>query len=246
MTQRFQNQVAIVTGGASGIGEGITRRIVREGGRVVVFDTNEEAIQRVSSEPSATALRVDVSDEAQVQRGIQQVLETFGRLDIMVNCAGVVGPTSTPILDYKSTDFERVLQVNLLGSFYVLKHSLPPMLEQRYGRILLIASISGKEGNPGMVGYSTSKAGVVGLVKAVGKEYATSGVTVNGLAPAVIQTPMNQDTSPEQLQYMLERIPMKRLGTVGEVASLACWIISKEASFNTGFVFDLSGGRATY
>ena len=110
-------------------------------------------MQRVSSEPSATALRVDVSDEAQVQRGIQQVLETFGRLDIMVNCAGVVGPTSTPILDYKSTDFERVLQVNLLGSFYVLKHSLPPMLEQRYGRILLIASISGKEGNPGMVGY---------------------------------------------------------------------------------------------
>jgi 2-dehydro-3-deoxy-L-rhamnonate dehydrogenase (NAD+) len=128
----------------------------------------------------------------------------------------------------------------------MLKHSLPAMLEQNYGRILLIASISGKEGNPGMVGYSTSKAGVIGLVKAVGKEYATSGVTINALAPAVIQTPMNQDTSPEQLKYMLDRIPMKRLGTVEEVASLACWIVSAEASFNTGFIFDLSGGRATY
>jgi 2-dehydro-3-deoxy-L-rhamnonate dehydrogenase (NAD+) len=128
----------------------------------------------------------------------------------------------------------------------MLKHSLPAMLEQNYGRILLIASISGKEGNPGMVGYSTSKAGVIGLVKAVGKEYATSGVTLNALAPAVIQTPMNQDTSPEQLKYMLDRIPMKRLGTVAEVASLACWIVSEEASFNTGFIFDLSGGRATY
>jgi 2-dehydro-3-deoxy-L-rhamnonate dehydrogenase (NAD+) len=235
-----------VTGGASGIGEGITRRIVSEGGRVVIFDTNEEAMERVSSETGATSLAVNVSDEAQIQQGIGRVLETFGRLNVMVNCAGIVGPTSTPILDYKSIDFERVLQVNLLGSFYMLKHSLPPMLSQNYGRILLIASISGKEGNPGMIGYSTSKAGVLGLVKAVGKEYATSGVTINGLAPAVIQTPMNQDTSPEQLRYMLERIPMKRLGTVDEVASLACWIVSKEASFNTGFVFDLSGGRATY
>ena len=246
MIERFQNQVAIVTGGASGIGESITHRIINEGGKVVIFDMNQEAMQRVSKECGATPLTVDISDKAQVQQGIRQVIATFGKLDIMINCAGIVGPTSTPIISYESANFERVLQVNLLGSFYMLKHSLPEMLKQNYGRVLLIASISGKEGNPGMVGYSTSKAGVIGLVKSVGKEYATSGVTINGLAPAVIQTPMNQDTSPEQLNYMLECIPMKRFGTVDEVASLACWIVSKEASFNTGFVFDLSGGRATY
>jgi 2-dehydro-3-deoxy-L-rhamnonate dehydrogenase (NAD+) len=246
MSQRFSDQVAIVTGGASGIGEAITKRIINEGGKVVMFDTHEKNLERVSQECGAGAKVVDVSDESQVEQSIKSVLETYGKLDIMVNCAGIVGPTSTPILSYKSSDFEKVMDVNLFGSFYMLKHALPPMLSQNYGRILLIASISGKEGNPGMVGYSTSKAAVIGLVKAVGKEYATSGVTINGLAPAVIQTPMNQDTSEEQLKYMLERIPMKRLGTVEEVASLACWIVSKEASFNTGFVFDLSGGRATY
>jgi 2-dehydro-3-deoxy-L-rhamnonate dehydrogenase (NAD+) len=246
MTQRFQDRVAIITGGASGIGEGLTSRISSEGGKVVIFDTNQERMQKVSEAWGAAPILVDVSNETQVEQGIQQVLTSFGKLDIMINCAGIVGPTSTPIVNYQSADFERVLQINLLGSFYMLKHSLPAMLEQNYGRILLIASISGKEGNPGMVGYSTSKAGVIGLVKAVGKEYATSGVTINALAPAVIQTPMNQDTSPEQLKYMLDRIPMKRLGTVAEVASLACWIVSEEASFNTGFIFDLSGGRATY
>lgn len=243
---RFSEKVAIVTGGASGIGEAVTRRIISEGGKVVMFDTHEKNLERISRECDAGAKVVDVSNESQVEQSIKSVLETHKKLDIMINCAGIIGSTSTPILDYKSSDFERVMDVNLFGSFYMLKHSLPPMLGQSYGRILLIASISGKEGNPGMVGYSTSKAAVIGLVKAVGKEYATSGVTINGLAPAVIQTPMNQDTSEEQLNYMLERIPMKRLGTVDEVASLACWIVSKEASFNTGFVFDLSGGRATY
>jgi 2-dehydro-3-deoxy-L-rhamnonate dehydrogenase (NAD+) len=243
---RFSEQVAIITGGASGIGEAVTRRIIGEGGKVVMFNMHQENLERVSLDCGAGAKMVDVSDEKQVERGIQYVLETHKKLDIMINCAGIIGPTSTPIVNYQSSDFQKVMNVNLLGSFFMLKHSLPQMLSQNYGRILLIASISGKEGNPGMVGYSTSKAAVIGLVKAVGKEYATSGVTVNGLAPAVIQTPMNQDTSEEQLRYMLERIPMKRLGTFEEVTSLACWIVSKEASFNTGFIFDLSGGRATY
>jgi 2-dehydro-3-deoxy-L-rhamnonate dehydrogenase (NAD+) len=246
MSRQFSGQVAIVTGGASGIGEAITRRIISEGGKVVMFDMHQENLERVARDCGADANRVDVSDEGQVEEGIKYVLETHRKLDIMVNCAGIVGPTSTPIINYQSSDFEKVMDINLFGSFYTLKHALPPMLGQSYGRILLIASISGKEGNPGMVGYSTSKAAVIGLVKAVGKEYATSGVTINGLAPAVIQTPMNKDTSEDQLRYMLERIPMKRLGTVDEVASLACWVVSNEASFNTGFIFDLSGGRATY
>lgn len=246
MIGRFSNRVAIVTGGASGIGEAVARRLMDEGGQVVVFDVAQSGLDRVAEQVGVVARRVDLGDEDSVRRGIDDVVAQFGRLDIVVNSGGIVGPTSTNLTDYPTADFERVLRVNLFGSFYITKYAIPPMLKQGYGRILLLASISGKEGNPGMVGYSTSKAGVIGLVKAIGKEYATSGITVNGLAPAVIRTPMNEDTSPEQLHYMTERIPMKRLGTVEEAASLACWIVSDEASFNTGSIFDLSGGRATY
>lgn len=244
--ERFRDRVAVVTGAASGIGEAIAHRLASEGTTVVLLDTNEGALKRVAEACSSFFKVVDVGDERSVQMALAEVVREHGRLDIMVNSAGVVGATSTPILDYSAAEFERVLRVNLLGSFYMTKYALQPMLEQRYGRILLLASIAGKEGNPGMAGYSVSKAGVIGLIKAAGKEYASQGITVNGIAPAVVQTPMNADTTPEQLRYMTERIPMGRLGTTDEVAALACWIVSEEASFNTGFVFDLSGGRATY
>ncbi len=243
---RFEGRVAIVTGGASGIGEGIACRIAAEGGRVVIFDLDAENLDRVASQCKAIPMIVDIGDEQAVRQAIREVLNQFERLDILVNSAGIVGPTGTNIIDYDSADFLRVLNVNLVGTYYLTKYALPPMLAQNYGRILLVASIAGKEGNPGMIGYSASKAGVIGIVKAVGKEVAHTGVTVNGIAPAVIRTPLNERTSPEQMKYMTERIPMKRLGTVEETASLACWIVSDEASFNTGFVFDLSGGRATY
>ncbi|MBK8019932.1 MAG: SDR family oxidoreductase [Chloroflexi bacterium] len=243
---RFANRVAIVTGGASGIGEAVARRLRAEGAAVVIFDMNPERLEQVAADCGAEGQIVDMSDEAAVAGGVAGILARHGRLDIVVNSAGIVGPTSTKIVDYPSEAFQRVLAVNLFGSFNITRHAIPPMLEQGYGRILLIASIAGKEGNPGMIGYSTSKAGVIGMVKAVGKEYADRGITVNGLAPAVVRTPMNEDTSPEQLRYMLERIPMKRLGTVEETAAMVCWIVSEEASFTTGAVFDLSGGRATY
>jgi 3-oxoacyl-[acyl-carrier protein] reductase len=246
MSNRFTGKVAIITGGGSGIGEAIARRIAAEEGRVVIFDLAQEGMQRVAREAGVTPLAVDVSSEEAVCQGIGQVARQFGRLDIVVNSAAIVGPTSTKITDYASADFARVLQVNLFGSFYMVKHAIPPMLEHNYGRILLISSMAGKDGNPGMSGYATSKAGVIGLVKAIGKEYAETGITVNGIAPAVIRTPMNEKTSPEQLKYLTERIPMHRLGTVDEAASLGCWIVSEEASFTTGFIFDLSGGRATY
>lgn len=246
MNQRFAGRVAIVTGGASGIGEAIARRLAREGAQVVVFDVDAAGLERVAVEIPALALKVDISEEAEVQAAIAEVVAQFGRLDILVNSAGIVGPTSTKIVDYSSQDFRRVLGVNLIGSFHITKYVLPAMLANNYGRILLIASIAGKDGNPGMAGYTASKAGVIGLVKGIGKEYAETGVTVNGLAPAVIRTPLNEQTSPEQMRYMTDRIPMRRLGTVDEVAALACWIVSEEASFNTGFVFDLTGGRATY
>jgi NAD(P)-dependent dehydrogenase (short-subunit alcohol dehydrogenase family) len=246
MSTRFENKVAIVTGGASGIGEAIARRISSEGGQVVIFDIDEGGLERVSVECSATPLNMDVSREEDVVRGIQSVVGKFGRLDILVHSAGIVGPTSTKITDYSTEDFQRVLQTNLFSAYYLTKHAVTPMLKNNYGRILLISSMAGKDGNPGMVGYSTSKAGIIGLVKAIGKEYAETGITVNGLAPAVIRTPMNERTSAEQLRYLTDRIPMRRLGTVTEAASLACWIVSDEASFNTGFIFDLSGGRTTY
>jgi 2-dehydro-3-deoxy-L-rhamnonate dehydrogenase (NAD+) len=245
MEQRFTGKTAIITGGASGIGQAVARRICAEGGQAAVFDLNPQGLEGARAEGMA-AFAVDIGSEEAVRQAIAQVVERFGRLDIVVNSAGIVGPTSTKIVDYRSEDFARVMQVNLFGSYHMVKYSVPHMLANSYGRILLLASMAGKDGNPGMIGYATSKAGVIGLVKAVGKEYAENGITVNGMAPAVIRTPMNESTSPEMLQYLTERIPMKRLGTVEEAAALACWIVSDEASFTTGFIFDLSGGRATY
>ncbi len=249
--KRFEDQVAIVTGGASGIGAGVAARMADEGGHVVLFDVNEEALQKqVARIREAGGLAshavVDIAAGEQVRSSIDQVVKDHGRLDIVVNSAGIVGPTATKAVDYPDDVFAKVVAVNLTGSFLVTKYALPHMLDRNYGRILLIASIGGKEGNPGMAGYAASKSGVMGLVKGIGKEYAQTGITVNGLAPAVIRTPMNADTAPEMVRYMTNLIPMKRLGEIEEVAALICWICSKEASFNTGFVFDISGGRATY
>lgn len=251
MQYRFEGQVAIVTGAARGIGKGIALRLAREGARVFLVDCLGDELDLTVAEMKGEglridALRVDIANELQVREAFEEVARRASRLDIMVNSAGIVGPTGTTIENYSFADFRQVLDVNLSGAFLMTKYAIPAMLQTGYGRILLIASIGGKEGNPGMAGYAASKSGVMGLVKAVGKEYAESGITVNGIAPAVIATPMNQDTDPKLLKYMTDRIPMKRLGTVEEVTSLACWIVSKEASFNTGFVFDLSGGRATY
>ena len=248
--QRFKGQVAIVTGGARGIGEGIGLRLAEEACKVylidkleLVFETMEQMQKRGLD---VQAFQMDITDEQKVKSVIDQIIRDENHLDVLVNCAGIAGPTSTKITDYDLEDFERVLSINLTGSFIMTKYVIPPMLKQKYGRILHIASMGGKEGNPGMVGYAASKSGLMGLVKGVGKEYAGSGITVNGLAPAVIETPMNLDTDPEMMKYMVAKIPMGRLGTVEEVAAISCWIASKEASFNTGFIFDISGGRATY
>ena len=248
---RFDDQVAIITGGASGIGAGIAERLAREGALVALFDTNQRALVQKARAIKREGLKVDafivdVTSDSQVQSAVEEVVDRHERLDIMVNSAGVVGPTATHILDYSADDFRRVVDVNLTGSFLMTKHAIKPMVAQGYGRILLIASIGGKEGNPGMAGYAASKSGVMGLVKGIGKEYAEAGITVNGLAPAVVSTPMNQDTDPEMLEYMTSKIPMNRLCSIEEVAALSCWIVSREASFNTGFVFDISGGRATF
>lgn len=251
MAERFSNQVAIITGGADGIGKSIAGRLASEGATVVIFDNNGPMLERTMAEFSgrgytASGQRVDISQEVEVEQAIQAVTNTHGRLDIMVNCAGIVGPTNTKITDYSVADYDRIYQINLRGAFLMTKYAVGLMEKDNYGRILHMASIAGKEGNPFMAGYSSMKAGLIGLVKGIGKEYAETGITVNGIAPAVIRTAMNENTAPEQLAYMTAKIPMKRLGTVDEAASLAAWIVSPEASFTTGFIFDLSGGRATY
>ena len=248
---RFQNQTAIVTGGASGIGLGIGARIAQEKGRVLLADIDAEALDQarksLDGQPGQVeTARVDVTQEAEVRALIQSAVQRFGKLDVLVNSAGILGKTATNIHEYDLASFRNVLDVNLIGSFLVTKYAIEAMLPRQYGRILLLASISGKDGNPGMAGYSVSKAGVIGLAKAVGKEYAHTAITVNALAPALVATPLLADTAEESLDYMTSRIPMGRLGTVAETAALACWIVSREASFNTGAVFDLSGGRATY
>ncbi|WP_338876912.1 SDR family NAD(P)-dependent oxidoreductase [Spirosoma sp. SC4-14] len=251
MSDRFSKQVAIVTGGADGIGKGIARRLASEGATVAIFDNNSAMLERTVTEftnqgYAAQGYRVDISQEDEVKQAIQTVVNTYDRLDIMVNSAGIVGPTNTKITDYDVADYDRIYQINLRGAFLMTKYAVGVMENNNYGRILHMTSIAGKEGNPFMAGYSSMKAGLIGLVKGIGKEYAETGITVNGIAPAVVRTAMNENTAPEQLAYMTAKIPMKRLGTVDEVAALATWIVSKEASFTTGFIFDLSGGRATY
>ncbi|MBD3630640.1 SDR family NAD(P)-dependent oxidoreductase [Cyclobacterium sp.] len=249
--KRYTDQVAVITGAADGIGKAIAQRMAEEGASLALWDIKESRLKALESEWRAKgipvkATTVDISEEDAVEKAFRETVEHFGRLDILVNSAGIVGPTQTKITDYPTAAFDEIYRVNLKGSFLTSKYALSWMEKSGKGRILLIASIAGKEGNPNMVGYSATKAGVIGLVKALGKEYATTGITVNGLAPAVIRTPMNADTAPEQLEYMASKIPMHRLGTVEEAAAIACWICSDEASFTTGFIFDLSGGRATY
>jgi NAD(P)-dependent dehydrogenase (short-subunit alcohol dehydrogenase family) len=251
MNQRFDQQVAVISGGADGLGKGIAERIASEGGRVFLMDNNRDLLDKTIREfkemgLDAAGAETDISSEDQVKKAFDQAIETFGKIDIMVNSAGIVGPTNTNISDYPTAEFDKIYSVNLRGAFLMTKYAVQAMEKNNYGRILLIASIAGKEGNPFMAGYSAMKAGVIGLVKGIGKEYAGKGITVNGLAPAVISTAMNRDTDPAQLAYMAAKIPMNRLGTIEEVAAISTWIVSTEASFTTGFVFDLSGGRATY
>jgi NAD(P)-dependent dehydrogenase (short-subunit alcohol dehydrogenase family) len=251
MKKRFENQVAIITGGADGLGKGIAQRIASEGGKVVLFDINAALLSQTVSQLladgyTAEGKAVDVSSEQAVEQAIAEVDKEYGKLDIMVNAAGIVGPTGIRITDYPMEAYDKIYAVNLRGAFLMTKYAVRAMEKHSYGRILLIASIAGKEGNPFMAGYSSMKAGVIGLVKGIGKEYAETGITVNGLAPAVIRTAMNDQTAPEQLAYMTARIPMKRMGTVEEVAAISAWIVSPESSFTTGFIFDISGGRATY
>lgn len=234
---------AIVVGASSGMGAAVVRRFAADGIRVAALDLASAAWPEDLGATSTG--RIDVTDAAGVADAIAEAAMALGGLDIVVNCAGILGPVSASI-DTEEETFSRIVNLNLGGAFAVTKAALTHLLPQGAGRIIHIASIAGKEGNPQMAAYSASKAGVIGMVKSVGREYAASGVTVNAIAPASIDTPLIQAMTPERRDVQKSLIPMGRFGTAEEIAGLVAYIASAESSFTTGFVFDASGGRATY
>lgn len=247
----YEGQVVIVAGGGAGIGAAAATLLASRGAIVVVSDVVLANAEKVAAEINgsggkAVARELNVADQNGVSNFINTVAKEFGRLDAIVNSAGIVGPTNTPLEKITATDIEKVLAINLLGAIWLTQAALPIMKAAQYGRIVHVASIAGKEGNPGMTPYVLSKSAMIGFVKAVAKEVATDGITVNAIAPAVIKTPMNANTSEETLKYMISRIPMGRLGEADEVAEMISFAASKACSFTTGFCFDTSGGRATY
>jgi NAD(P)-dependent dehydrogenase (short-subunit alcohol dehydrogenase family) len=248
MGSEFRGQVAIVTGAASGLGLAIANKLHTEGASVAMLDLNETVLRSAASEvgQNASPFTIDLTNETQVASTVQQIGERWGRIDILVNSAGVTGKTNLKSHEVETSDLRFVFEVNFMASFFAARAVLPWMLEQNYGRILHIASIAGKEGNAGMLAYSASKAAVIGMTKVQGKEYAETGITINALAPAVIQTPMVDAMPAEQVKYMTDKIPMKRCGTLEEIAHMAAFIVSPGTAFTTGFTFDMTGGRATY
>lgn len=248
MIPEWKDQVAVITGGASGIGFAVAEKLQSLGVQIAILDLNKgrlaAAREKLDSKP--LSIETNVSDESSVCAAVDRVMEKFGRIDILVNCAGITGTTNIKVHEVTADDFDNVYAVNLRGSFLVSKAVLPHMLDTNYGRICLIASIAGKEGNAGMTVYSATKAGVIGLVKTMGKDYARTGITANAIAPAVIQTPILETVPQETIDYMTAKIPMGRCGSLEEIAATISFIVSPENSYTTGFCFDLSGGRATY
>ena len=245
----LNSRAAIVTGGARGIGRAIAERLLASGARVSLWDVNAEALESASRDLARAGTvhtaSVDLSDLASVQAAAAATAAALGKLDILVNNAGITGGNAKT-WELNPEDWRRVMEVNLNGPFYCCHAIVPYLLQNGYGRIVNIASIAGKEGNPNAAHYSVSKAGVIALTKSLGKELATSNITVNAVAPAVIETDMLGQMTQAHIDYMLSKIPMGRFGKKEEAAALVAWLCSEECAFSTAAVFDLSGGRATY
>lgn len=243
----FSGKVAIVTGAASGLGYAIASKLLEEGAQVGVMDLNKPVLDTLfGNNENAQILSVDITNSDKVNEKVGMVFDAFGRIDILVNCAGITGITNVKSHEVSEDNLRKVFDINFMGSYYTSKAVIPYMLKVNYGRILHIASVAGKEGNAGMLAYSASKAAVIGMTKVQGKEYAETAITVNAMAPAVIKTALVEAMPEAQVKYMTDKIPMKRCGTLQEAANLAAYIVSDQNSFTTGFTFDLTGGRATY
>ena len=241
----FKNQVAVVTGGANGIGFSVAERLSKSGASVKIWDLDIEAAQTAAETINAEAVECDITDWISVQNATETSINGSEKIDILVNSAGIAGPNDT-VIDYDNKAWDRIISVNLTGTYYVNKAVVPHMKANGYGRIVNIASVAGKDGNPNASAYSASKAGVIALTKSLGKELADSNIAVNCITPAAARTAIFDQMSQEHIDYMLSKIPRGRFVEVKEISSMIAWMVSAENSFTTGAVFDLSGGRSTY
>ncbi|NWK97687.1 3-oxoacyl-ACP reductase [Sphingobium lactosutens] len=243
---RYEGRCAIVTGGASGLGKLVAARIVAEGGKVVLWDLNADALAATKAEVGAThVVALDVSDQAAVAAAAKESADALGKVDVLICSAGITGATATA-WDYPVDSWQRVIDINLNGLFYCNREVVPFLLENGYGRIVNLASVAGKEGNPNASAYSASKAGVIGFTKSIGKELAGKGVIANALTPATFESPILEQLPQSQVDYMRSKIPMGRLGLVEESVAMVCFMASEECSFTTASTFDTSGGRTTF
>ena len=238
---------AVITGGATGLGYAIAQRMLASGASVTLWDRDKQALAKACAElgPKAHGVTVDVGEHASVVAAVGQTLTQSAVIDALVNSAGITGP-NTKVWSYPVADWQQVMQVNLNGLFYCCREITPHMRDRNYGRIVNIASVAGKDGNPNASAYSASKAAVMALTKSLGKELADTGVRVNCVTPAAVKTAIFDQMSPEHIAFMLSKIPMARFGTPEEVAAMVSWLCTEDCSFSTGAVFDLSGGRSTY
>jgi NAD(P)-dependent dehydrogenase (short-subunit alcohol dehydrogenase family) len=243
----FNGRTAVITGGAAGIGFAIAQRLLASGGRVSVWDRDAAALDKAKARLIAgiDTRVVDVADAASVDAAAQAAASALGRIDALVCSAGITGPNTTT-WEYPVDAWRQVMEVNINGVFLCNRAIVPVMLKREYGRIVNIASVAGKEGNPNASAYSTSKAAVIGLTKSLGKELAKTGIRVNCVTPAAVKTAIFDQMSQQHIDFMLSKIPMGRFGQVEEIAALVAWLCTEDCSFSTGAVFDLSGGRATY
>ena len=243
----FQGRHAVITGGATGLGFAIAQRLIASGGSVTLWDRDEKGASHAAIQlgAKASAVAVDVASHESVRSAVKATLRHSARIDALVNSAGITGP-NTKVWDYPVEDWKQVMDVNLNGLFYCCREVVPVMREAGYGRVVNIASVAGKDGNPNASAYSASKAAVMALTKSLGKELADTGVRVNCVTPAAVKTAIFDQMSEQHIQFMLSKIPMGRFGTPEEVASLVGWLCTEDCSFSTGAVFDLSGGRSTY
>lgn len=244
--RRFESRCAVITGGASGLGKETAKRIVAEGGKVALWDINAERLSHAKGEVRATHIvTLDITDPKAVAAAAKETARALGKIDILIASAGITGAT-VPVHEFPIESWQHVINVNLNGLFYCCREIVPFMLENGYGRIVNIASVAGKEGNPNASAYSASKAGVIGLTKSLGKELATKNVTANCITPATFESPILEQLPQSQVDYMRSKIPMGRLGEVSEVAAMVCFMASEECSFTTAATFDVSGGRTTF